>query len=270
MCESSLSCKWLIDKELVCWCSPLSFYLYTCEMKKCILDCCSGGGGGGVSRCFPLEFYGLIQVDTKWYRKTRQKREWANFTMVSPSQSDVQTTSRKFQKLLFVHSCFLFVAFEKYFFFPTIVIFDPKISKPWHSMIFFVFFCFFDLLRKAVRDFVVFVDEWSKIFCMAGRESCMCSSKWLKTPCRCWWIKDLSSLWMAGSTFQSWYSHRTICVIPCCLSSWFLSWTDNGSFDLISNGWVLKRKTKNWFVFVFVCWLAYLVDWIPHVFWLFS
>ena len=146
----------------------------------------------------------------------------------------------------------------------------PKFPSLDTARFFFVPFLFLICFTKLSEISWCFVDECSKIFCMAGRESCMFIEV-AENTCRNWWIKDLSSLWIAGSTFRSWKSHRTISVIPCMLLSWwFLSWTDNGSFDLISNGWVLKQKHKNWFVFVFVCWLADLLDWIPHVFWLFS
>jgi len=64
MCESSLSCKWLIDKELVCWFSPLSFYLYTWRWKSAFWIAVAGGESQGV---FLLNFtiwYRLIRNDT--------------------------------------------------------------------------------------------------------------------------------------------------------------------------------------------------------------
>ena len=236
-------------------------------MKKCILDCCSGGGGGEFQGVFLLNFtvwYRLIRNDT-----ARQDKSANGLTSPCPAKVMFKLRHVNFKNFCLFIAVFFLLHSKNTFFSQLLSSSTPKfpsLDTAWFFLFFFVFLICFAKLSEI--SWCLLMNDLKFFAWPEGKAAC--SSKWLKTPCRCWWIKDLSSLWMAGSTFQSWYSHRTICVIPCCLSSWFLSWTDNGSFDLISNGWVLKRKTKNWFVFVFVCWLAYLVDWIPHVFWLFS
>ena len=156
MCESSLSCKWLIDKELVCWCSPLSFYLYTCEMKKCILDCCSGGGGGEFQGVFLLNFtvwYRLIRNDT-----ARQDKSANGLTSpwYRPAKVMFKLRHVNFKNFCLFISVFFLLHSKNTFFSQLLSSSTPKFPSLDTARFFFCPFSFFDLLHKAARDFVVF------------------------------------------------------------------------------------------------------------------